>query len=223
MHIDPDYFHNKYRIASVRLSGWDYSMPGAYFITICTKGRWPWFGRIVGDRMVLSDVGRVIANYWRMIPVIRPWITLDAWTIMPDHIHGIVIIRARPCDAGKILVGVETRQWRVSTAITSIIENTFDAIQFVMHRGTSECRGVSTVGYINNQKKWKPNTIGSITNQFKMVCTKRIRSMGHDDFMWQPRFYDRIIRDMDALQCIRRYIHVNAVRHGSGHDPISFS
>ncbi len=60
----------------------------------------------------------------------------------------------------------------------------------------------------------QPASLGSIINQFKSVCTKRIRAVGHPDFEWQPRFYDCVIRNEDALIAIRRYILNNPIAKG---------
>ena len=66
-------------------------------------------------------------------------------------------------------------------------------------------RGVSTTG----SARWTPNSLGSIINQFKAACTKRIRAAGYTDFAWQARFYDHIVRNETALNEIRHYIRYN--------------
>ena len=85
-------FKNKYRIESTRLKGWDYRNPGYYFVTICTKHREPYFGRVVNGGMVLSAVGERAAHCWREIPRHHAGVELDEFMIMPNHMHGIVII-----------------------------------------------------------------------------------------------------------------------------------
>ncbi len=71
---------------------WDYSSPGAYFVTICTKGMQGWFGEIVDGTMQLSPVGDIVADEWKKTDQIRPDVSLDTWTVMPNHLHGIVVI-----------------------------------------------------------------------------------------------------------------------------------
>ena len=85
-------FKNKYRIESTRLQGWDYRNPGYYFVTICTRHREPYFGRVLNRKMVLSPVGETAAHCWREIPRHHAGIKLDEFVIMPDHMHGIVVI-----------------------------------------------------------------------------------------------------------------------------------
>ena len=85
-------FRNKYRITSTRLQNWDYSWNASYFITICTKKRKHFFGEINNSEMVLSDIGKFADQFWNKIPDHFPYIILDAFVVMPDHIHGIIII-----------------------------------------------------------------------------------------------------------------------------------
>ena len=77
---------------SIRLHGYDYSQTGAYFITLCTQNREHRFGEIVNGEMVMHDAGRIVAECWEQIPNHFPDAELDEWVVMPNHIHGIVII-----------------------------------------------------------------------------------------------------------------------------------
>jgi REP element-mobilizing transposase RayT len=87
-------FRNKYKIGSKRKFGYDYSLPGKYFITICTKNRIKYFGKIENRKMVLSEIGQVLQTEWLKTPLVRPDmnITLDEFVVMPDHFHAIIII-----------------------------------------------------------------------------------------------------------------------------------
>src|SRR5664280_688840 len=87
-------FRNKYRIESTRYRGYDYSSPGKYFITICTKNKIRYFGKIDNQKMILSELGNYLQNEWLKTPDIRPDmnITLDEFVVMPDHFHAIIII-----------------------------------------------------------------------------------------------------------------------------------
>jgi len=84
---------NKYRIGSKRLKGYDYTSPGKYFITICTKNKIPYFGKIENGEMELSYCGEIAEKFWLEIPNHFPLIELDEFIIMPNHMHGILIIR----------------------------------------------------------------------------------------------------------------------------------
>jgi len=85
-------FLNKYRIPSARLQNWDYGWNGIYFITICTEGRDNYFGNITEQVMELSEIGLFAQKIWFEIPGHFTFVDLDAFIVMPNHIHGIVII-----------------------------------------------------------------------------------------------------------------------------------
>jgi putative transposase len=81
--------HNR---RSTRLQGWDYTQPGWYFVTIGTAGRRCLFGEIMDGMVYLSRWGEIAAQCWKAIPEHFPRVSLDEWIVMPNHIHGIVII-----------------------------------------------------------------------------------------------------------------------------------
>jgi REP element-mobilizing transposase RayT len=85
-------FKNKYRINTTRAPWWDYGDNGRYFITICTSNREYYFGKIIGGEMQLSDIGERATRSWIQIPEHFPFAKLDEFVIMPNHIHGIIII-----------------------------------------------------------------------------------------------------------------------------------
>ncbi len=89
---DPTLFRNRYRIASARHPWWDYGLPGWYFITICTRDRTHYLGEITNGRMRLSPMGRIVRRCWYDIPRHFPHASLDAFVVMPNHIHGIIVI-----------------------------------------------------------------------------------------------------------------------------------
>lgn len=113
-------FKGKYRIESARLPGWDYSSPGAYFVTLCTKGMQYWFGDIVDRKMQLSRVGQIVADEWKKTEQIRPDVSLDTWAVMPNHLHGIVVINEMPSEHAtrNEIPSVETTRRVVSTRET---------------------------------------------------------------------------------------------------------
>ena len=87
-----DKFRNKYRIASVRLKSWDYGTNAAYFITICTQSMKHFFGEIVDGEMQLNEMGQLAEKHWLEIPIHFPFIELGNLVVMPNHVHGILII-----------------------------------------------------------------------------------------------------------------------------------
>ncbi len=187
-------FQNQYRIESTRLQGWDYSRAGMYFVTICTHDRAHFFGEISAGEMQLSPIGEIVAEEWQKTPQIRPNIELDAWVVMPNHLHGIVGITHQ-------IPTVETARRAVSKRRD--VSNSRDVETF--RRNVSTAPNAPTA-------RLHPNSLGSIIGQFKSVCTKRIWAAGFRDFAWQTRFYDHIIRDEKSLHKIREYIINNVGR-----------
>lgn len=90
--MDTGTYRGKYRSATTRMPSWDYAANAFYFVTICTNGRAHFFGDIVNDAMKLSPIGKVAAAEWVRTTELRPYVVLDAWVIMPNHMHGIVVI-----------------------------------------------------------------------------------------------------------------------------------
>lgn len=86
------YEPGKHRRRSIRLKGYDYSKSGAYFITIVTRNRACLFGKVVNGEIRLNDAGRMVVTEWEMIPERFPTVALDAFIVMPNHVHGIIVI-----------------------------------------------------------------------------------------------------------------------------------
>jgi putative transposase len=77
---------------SIRLPGYDYAQSGGYFITICTHERRHLFGKISNKEMIVNDYGQIVNQCWLEIPQHFPHASLDAFVIMPNHLHGIVVL-----------------------------------------------------------------------------------------------------------------------------------
>ena len=219
-------FKNKYRVESTRLPGWDYASPGYYFVTICTQGKQKWFGKIVDDQMILNDIGKIVQEEWLKTAEIRKYVQLDAFIIMPDHIHGIIILGSgknwvenrdggTPVETMRRVVSVNNPTTiddidnRKKTQIT-IVESKSETMQTIVSKGETMRRVVST------GKTIQANSLGAIVGQFKSQCTKRIHVKGYPNFSWQSRYHDSIIRNERSLVRIRKYIHNNPLRSSLG-------
>ena len=106
--FDPKLFHERYRIPAARLPGWDYADPGYYAVTIVTGDRVPWFGDVRNGIMGLSDIGCVIHQCWNEIRNHYRHVTTDEFVVMPDHVHGIVVIGDKTSTVETPLNGVST-------------------------------------------------------------------------------------------------------------------
>jgi hypothetical protein len=88
MPYDPQKHHRR----SIRLKGYDYTQPGAYYVTLCTKARQCLFGDVIKGEMRLNSLGYIAFTCWQAIPNHFPHVELDAFVLMPNHLHGILVI-----------------------------------------------------------------------------------------------------------------------------------
>jgi REP element-mobilizing transposase RayT len=86
MPYDPERHHRR----SVRLRGWDYAAAGLYSVTLCVQDRACLFGEVVGERVRLSEAGAVARACWEAIPEHHARVVLDAFVVMPNHMHGVI-------------------------------------------------------------------------------------------------------------------------------------
>jgi putative transposase len=89
-----------HRRRSIRLANYDYSSAGAYFVTICTHKHACLFGENLGGLIRLSDYGSIVQEAWNSLPTHYSHVVLDAFVIMPNHIHGIIVLADGPVGAG---------------------------------------------------------------------------------------------------------------------------
>ncbi len=180
-------YKNKYRIESTRLRSWDYASNGYYFITICTKNRECFFGKIANGKMEFSNIGNIAKKYWQEIPKHFPFVKLDKFIVIPDHIHGIIIID-KP-----------TKPQNVTTAFSG--RDAFDG---------RDARSCVSTGKTNISNKFGPQSgnIASIIRGFKIGVTK-YGGNNNIYFGWQPRFHDHVIRNRQDLYRIQKYIQNN--------------
>lgn len=167
----------------IRLSEYDYSQYGYYFITICTQNRKCILGDIVDNKMVLNNIGKNVENIWYSLPQHHP-IELDTFQIMPNHIHLIIQI-----------VGVVRAQPAFSDARnqTGIARN-----------APTEC-GQTKFGHV------VAGSLPCVIRSFKSETTKQIRRLIHkpDITIWQRNYYEHIVRNELELNKIREYITSN--------------
>jgi putative transposase len=181
-------FNNKYRIPSTRLQFWDYSNDGAYFITICTKNREHFFGIVENSKMQLSEIGKFVEQYWIEIPNHFPFIELGNFVVMPNHVHGILIINNNviPVNASK----------------NDCVNN-----QTLLIASLQREIG----GFSGNKNPMLNDNILKIIRWYKGRCSFECRKI-HADFAWQSRFHDHIIRNSKSFEIIQNYIFENPLK-----------
>jgi putative transposase len=185
-------FQNKYRIASARASWWNYGWNGAYFITICTANRTHYFGEIENGKMKLSSIGILADVLWYEIKNHAENIELGAFVVMPNHIHGILIL-----DKPEI--------------ITNPIATTDNANVETLHATSLQTQSKNQ---FMSKISPKPNSVSTIIRSYKSALTKHCNRLGLADtdgvvFSWQSRFHDHIIRNNEDYQRINDYIESN--------------
>ena len=98
---------------SRRLPTCDYGSPGQYFVTLCTRGRACLFGEIIEGIMRLSPEGHITETAWRNLPTHHPHLALDAFVIMPNHLHGILLFNAAGAALGTVIGGFKSEVSRL--------------------------------------------------------------------------------------------------------------
>ena len=182
---------------SLRLSGYDYSRAGAYFVTICVQDRMCLFGEIVDGVMRLNEAGTIVRDEWLRTTIIRPNVELDAFVVMPNHLHGIIVLH-------------DNRRGTLQRAPTIQDDPALHHAPTPQRPPTVERFGKPT-----------SNSIPTIVRLFKSVTTKRINHLRgtpgrgtspRAPTVWQRNYYEHIIRNEHSLNRIRQYITDNPLQ-----------
>ena len=194
----------KHKRRSIRLKGYDYSAPGAYFITICTHQRQCLFGSIVAGQMKLNATGLWVQACWQRLPHHFLTLTLDVFVIMPNHLHGILWLgdTSRNDTSGGNGDGDTSRRGEA-------FGQKFLEKSEISRPNASPPPNPNVVPIHPNGTQ--PGTIAAIIQNFKSVSTRRINQLQNSAGrpLWQRNYYENVIRDNTALQNIRRYIRNN--------------
>lgn len=181
MSYNPNIHHRR----SIRLKGYNYSSSGIYFLTICTQSMNSLFGNISKGKMFLNDAGMVAQSCWMQIPLHFPFVCLDEFVIMPNHVHGIILIKESD-DSEQV------------------------GVNFCNIVGANECDRVGA----NNHSPLRgtSKSIGSIVRGYKIGVTKWFRINSDIYPVWQRDYYDHVIKNELELRRIRDYIISNPVK-----------
>ncbi len=187
MSYDPEKHHRR----SIRLQGYDYSRAGAYFVTMCTQKRIPLFGNIRNAEMELNAPGQMIHTTWNEIRTHYPGIDTDTFMVMPNHIHGIIIIVGAPPCGCPTPRGCPTQTYENGRP-----------------RGGAPTENAPT-----------QLSLPDVVQRFKTLTTKRymggVKQFDWRPFpgkLWQRNYYEHIIRNEQELCRIRKYILENPAK-----------
>jgi REP element-mobilizing transposase RayT len=179
MKYNPEIHHRR----SIRLKDYDYSQAGAYFVTVCTQNRECLFGDITNASMQLNNYGEVVTKCWNDLSNHFPRIILDAFVVMPNHVHGIVVILENYC------------RGEVSSPILKP-----DEIKTIEKGGVTPPLQKHTLGQIVAYFKYQTTKhINQIRNTPGLP-------------LWQRNYYEHIIRNEDELNRIGEYIINNPMQ-----------
>lgn len=179
-----DKFQDKYRIPSARAGWWDYGKDAACFVTINADNmKNHYFGHIRHGEMQLSAIGRIARDIWQEIPHKFPLVLPDVFVIMPNHVHGIIVINK----SGNI-----AEPQSIETRLIASLPN--------------QSQPPKPPGGITGKHNPMLGTgLGRIIRWYKGRVT--FESRKHDPlFAWQARYYDHIIREDESYQRIVKYI-----------------
>jgi len=189
------YPFDKHHRRSIRLKGYDYAHAGAYFVTICTQDRECLFGGIIAGEMRLNDAGHMVYRIWNDLSVKYLGIETDEFVVMPNHVHGIiVIVGAGPCACPGIHARPESCTAQPQTGQPQGVAPTTLSLPEIVHRFKS----FTTAEYRNGvrYKNWSP----------------------FNGKLWQRNYYEHVIRNEDEMDRIRQYIIENPLKWAEDED-----
>ncbi len=196
-------FRGKYRVPSARWANWDYGRNAAYFVTICTLQRDHAFGHIVEGTMTMTTLGQIAAACWQEIPDHFPFVVLDEFVVMPNHIHGILAINKVESDQI-----VETQDF-ASLPLPSQASVPTPAAAAVETQDLASLQPPASL--LPNRFGPQSQNLASIVRGYKIGVTKYARQ-NEIPFAWQARYHDHVIRNSGEYDRIRQYIRTN-VQH----------
>lgn len=186
---NPEIHHRR----SIRLQGYDYTQRGAYFVTICTWKLVARFGEVVDGVMHMNDGGKIAHRLWNTLPRRFPGVELDAFVVMPNHIHGI-------------LVRTHNEPIVPSNDTASMDRPKDTSLSFQTKMDTMSILDVYRKDPLRRQH------LSEMIRTFKAVTSYTVRRNGFPDFAWKQNYYERIIRNEQELEFIRLYIDHNPAK-----------
>lgn len=168
----------------LRLKHFEYSQPEAYFVTVCSKDKCDYFGNIIDGEMTSFSISRIVLNIWKEIPGKFQNVKLDAFVIMPNHFHGILVFY--PC---RDLVCQTHRS--IKDGLSSHVLMRRD--KRILMKDSREI-------------------LAKAVRYFKARSARIIHEHGVTNFRWQCNYYGHAVRSPGELRAIREYIVNNPLR-----------
>jgi REP element-mobilizing transposase RayT len=211
MNYNPEKHHRR----SIRLKGYNYRREGAYYFTICCHQRRCLLGEIKDGVMHLNLVGATVKAVWDSLPQHFPLIELDAFVVMPNHVHGIIVItdsagNSNPnlnCRGEAFVLGCNDTPPESSSTNASPFPGYNDTAPESSSTNASPFPGCNDT---SPRRGTQSGSIGAILQNFKSVATRRVNRINRNSgTLWQRNYHEEIIRNEKAYENIRRYIIEN--------------
>jgi putative transposase len=189
-----DKWKGKYRISSARAPWWDYTSDGAYFITVCTHNHQHFFGTCNDGKMKMNSIGALVQGFWFEIPKHASHVYLGEFIVMPNHIHGMLILdKSKAADNNSDNTSLTAPPMPIESSIVA---------QTIPPMPTSD----KTPAEARHRNQGK-NSVSSIVGGFKSVCTKNIHlDFPQQKFEWQELFWENIVKSQQSFDKITNYI-----------------
>jgi len=211
----PGYVLDKHHRQFIRLKGYDYTQEGAYFITICTKGRELYFE-------LYPELKRIVQAEWGSLSKRFPHVASDAFVIMPNHIHAIIIV-ATPLAGVPDRTGASPELPNVDVGETLAVVPNGAGVSPAPTLG--ENREDAPLAGVPDRAGASPApTVGYIVGAFKSLCVNmwlrhiRQNNLNALGSFWQKNYYEHIIRSEKELGLVREYIINNPLKWEFDHE-----
>ena len=193
---DPD----RHRRRSIRLKNYDYTQTGAYFVTCCVQNRSSLFGAVVKGQMLLNDAGRMVEAIWQELGEFYPGVDTDAFVVMPNHFHGIIVLTYGSAGTNIAAGQATTAEGQPATA-----EGQPATAEGQPATAEGQPRGVAPT-----------LSLADVVHRFKSFTTKQYTEgvkarewSPYNGRLWQRNYFEHIIRSECSLDSTRAYIENN--------------
>jgi REP element-mobilizing transposase RayT len=233
MSDESGHFHRR----SIRLKGYDYRQAGAYFVTLVTAAHECIFGDVKNDLVVLNNTGCLVSALWQALPS-HFSIALGDWVVMPNHLHGIIILQngdgggngdrgggGRGEASGANILDSQTNGGdgvgRGEASGANILDSKTNSLPDASPlRARSRARSPSVKWEKPENPPGRPNgtesgSLGAIIQNFKSITTRRVNNLrpkAASESLWQRNYHEHIIRSDQEWDVISRYIIANPIR-----------
>ena len=203
-----------------RLGAYDYSRDGAYSVTICTDWREHLFGTVTDGRMVVNAAGRAVERVWQGLPEHYPHVELDVFVVMPNHVHGIVVLVGGEAvggsdsgpTVGSVIDGSRAEEAGWKPAPTQRTASAQDGVS--MHEGARAEEAGYKPAPTKKDAPTRRHGLPEVVRGFKTYSGRRVNGVRGTPgvAVWQRGYYEHVVRNDEDMNRIRQYFQENPLR-----------